>query len=162
MVALRSEGQGGIRFSPHPRYKSGDVGRQLCASPGDAGQGDQVDEALSEPNVGSVRSPYLIRALDQAGFLREYLPEFGAVAGLIRDELVHRYTVDEHTLRALDSAQLGDDLACRQTRTPFGASPLVFGILTFNTTPAGIPFLRASAAICFTACSDGPKSAFHE
>jgi [protein-PII] uridylyltransferase len=44
-----------------------------------------------------------LRALADAGFLGEYLPEFGRLACLCREDPAHQYTVDEHTLRAVEA-----------------------------------------------------------
>ncbi|MEN8149751.1 MAG: ACT domain-containing protein [Planctomycetota bacterium] len=52
---------------------------------------------LSRPGAGGV-----LRTLDRAGFLGEYLPEFGRLSCLVREDPVHQYTVDEHTLRAVE------------------------------------------------------------
>ncbi len=49
-----------------------------------------------------------LRALHDAGFLGRFLPEFGRVTHLVQHDYYHRYTVDEHTLRALDAL---DDVA---------------------------------------------------
>jgi [protein-PII] uridylyltransferase len=44
-----------------------------------------------------------LRALERSGFLGEYVPEFGRLACLIREDPVHQYTVDEHTLRTVEA-----------------------------------------------------------
>jgi len=44
-----------------------------------------------------------LRALHEAGFLAEYLPELGRVRGLAREDPLHQYTVDEHILRAVEA-----------------------------------------------------------
>lgn len=44
-----------------------------------------------------------LRILDRTGFLGEYVPEYGRLAGLAREDPYHRYTVDEHTLRAVEN-----------------------------------------------------------
>ncbi|MHC4469396.1 MAG: [protein-PII] uridylyltransferase family protein [Planctomycetota bacterium] len=49
-----------------------------------------------------------LRALDRAGFLAEYVPEFGRLSCLAREDPYHQFTVDEHTLRAVAGL---DDLA---------------------------------------------------
>jgi [protein-PII] uridylyltransferase len=77
-----------------------------------------------------------LRAMHDTGFLGRFLPEFGRIGFLVQHDLFHRYTVDEHTLRAieaLDEVASGGDPALR----PFGrifdeiedAAPLYLGML---------------------------------
>ncbi len=44
-----------------------------------------------------------LREVARTGLLGAYLPEFGAVHGILRYEDFHSYPVDEHTLRALEA-----------------------------------------------------------
>ena len=77
-----------------------------------------------------------LRAMHETGFLGRFLPEFGRVSFLVQHDFFHRYTVDEHTLRAieaLDEVATGTEAAVR----PFGrvldevedAAPLYLGML---------------------------------
>ncbi len=43
-----------------------------------------------------------LRAMHDVGVLSAYLPEFERITGLVHHDLYHKYTVDEHTLRAVD------------------------------------------------------------
>jgi [protein-PII] uridylyltransferase len=43
-----------------------------------------------------------LRAMHEVGVLSAYLPEFEPITGLVHHDLYHKYTVDEHTLRAVD------------------------------------------------------------
>ena len=42
-----------------------------------------------------------LRAMHSSGLLGKFLPEFGHVTRLMQYDHYHRYTIDEHTLRAL-------------------------------------------------------------
>jgi [protein-PII] uridylyltransferase len=44
-----------------------------------------------------------LRALHEAGILGRLLPEWARISLLVQHDLYHRYTVDEHTLRALEA-----------------------------------------------------------
>ncbi len=78
----------------------------------------------------------VLRAMHESGFLGRFLPEWARITFLVQHDFFHRYTVDEHTLRAveaIDAVALGADPAV----APFGrilddvpdASRLYLGML---------------------------------
>src|SRR5262249_50613893 len=54
----------------------------------------------------------VLRAMHETGFLARFLPEFARITFLVQHDLFHRYTVDEHTIKAveaLDAIATGED-----------------------------------------------------
>jgi [protein-PII] uridylyltransferase len=63
-----------------------------------------------------------LRMMHEVGFLGRYLPEFARISLLIQHDLYHHYTVDEHTLKAveaLDELHAADDRARAHLRAVF-------------------------------------------
>ncbi len=72
--------------------------RYAAAWPGDpAAAGDSLRRILTLPGAGVA-----LRAMHRVGLLDAVLPEFRAVDSLVIRDLYHRYTVDEHTLLAIE------------------------------------------------------------
>jgi [protein-PII] uridylyltransferase len=59
------------------------------------------------------RGGYVLRLMHEIGFLARFMPEFGRISLLIQHDLYHHYTVDEHTLKALEAL---DDLYASQDK----------------------------------------------
>ena len=79
------------RMLSSPRYSP--------AWPGDpAAAGDSLRRILTLPGAG-----VSLRAMHRVGLLDAVLPEFRAVDSLVVRDLYHRYTVDEHTLLAIEA-----------------------------------------------------------
>ena len=66
----------------------------------------QRDPEMSAIFLGMLRRPGSVgpalRSMHSCGFLGKYLPEFGHVTRLMQHDFYHRYTTDEHTLRAIE------------------------------------------------------------
>lgn len=68
------------------------------------------------------RAGFVLRLMHDAGFLSRLVPEFGRVSLLVQHDLYHQYTVDEHTLKAveaLDELHTGQDKQRAQLRAVF-------------------------------------------
>ena len=49
------------------------------------------------------RAGYVLRLMHEIGFLPRLVPEFGHISLLIQHDLYHHYTVDEHTIKAVEA-----------------------------------------------------------
>jgi len=49
------------------------------------------------------RAGYVLRLMHEVGFLARFIPEFARISLLIQHDLYHHYSVDEHTLKALEA-----------------------------------------------------------
>lgn len=59
--------------------------------------------------AGRNRVGAALRAMHRAGLLGEYLPEFGTLDGLWQQDPYHDFTVDEHSLRAVEALEKFSD-----------------------------------------------------
>jgi [protein-PII] uridylyltransferase len=93
------------------------------------GEDTVLERVRSDPEVvrqfreilgGGTHVAATLRAMHDAGFLGELLPEFGALDGLAQADTYHAYTVDEHTLAAV--AALEGEPAAPDGGVPAAAS----------------------------------------
>lgn len=66
------------------------------------------------------RVGFALRQMHEVGFLTRYLPEFRPISLLMQHDLYHHYTVDEHTLKAVEA--LDAVPAVEDGRGPHGAN----------------------------------------
>ncbi len=101
-----------------------------------------------------------LREASKAGLLDAYLPEFGAIRGIMRYEDFHSYPVEEHTLRALEAlANLADgstplaDILYRTLERVREPHLLVLSILLHDLgKAAGEVHIEAGATIAKIIC----------
>ena len=82
------------------------------------------------------RAGYGLRLMHDVGFLTQLIPEFGRVRFLVQHDLYHHYTVDEHTLRAveiLDALHTSEDRQRAGLRTALEEvkNPAILYLATF-------------------------------
>jgi [protein-PII] uridylyltransferase len=78
----------------------------------------------------------VVRAMHETGFLARFLPEFARITFMVQHDFFHRYTVDEHTIKALealDGIATGEDPESARFGRIFDevkdATPLYLGML---------------------------------
>jgi len=99
------------------------------------GAGFREDPAAAEVFLNCLsksRAPEtLLRLMSESGVLGRYLPEFGHIVGRTQFNMYHRYTVDEHTLRAIGI--LHDLLAKSSKNGPEWVPPIARAIQNRTT-----------------------------
>jgi [protein-PII] uridylyltransferase len=84
---------------------SEDVKALIRANLGAIDAAFRVDRLHSRLFMTMLKQPHAtraLRAMHEVGVLSAYLPEFEPITGLVHHDLYHKYTVDEHTLRAIE------------------------------------------------------------
>jgi [protein-PII] uridylyltransferase len=88
----------GVALSPEAERRIHDAHQRLAETmPQDQKLWPQLREILSLPHAANA-----LRAMHSLNLLTHAVPEFEAVNLLVLRDLYHRYTVDEHTLMAID------------------------------------------------------------
>jgi [protein-PII] uridylyltransferase len=98
------------------------LGRSLAAVDRDFRESAEVANSFLRLLRRRGRAGRALRMMNEAGFLRRYLPEFGRISLLIQHDQYHHYTIDEHTLKAveaLDELHASEDLARAPLRAVF-------------------------------------------
>ena len=88
------------------------IRRNLAAVDADFRKSPEAADCFLELLGQRGRVGQMLRLLQETGLLGRYLPEFDRVSMLIQHDLYHHYTVDEHTLRAVEAL---DDLHNSET-----------------------------------------------
>jgi [protein-PII] uridylyltransferase len=63
----------------------------------------EVSSAFLELLRRRGRAGYVLRSMHDIGLLARLIPEFGRISLLVQHDLYHHFTVDEHTLRAVET-----------------------------------------------------------
>jgi [protein-PII] uridylyltransferase len=79
------------------------IRRNLAAVDGNVRKSREAADCFLELLGERGRVGHPLRLLQQTGLMGRYLPEFDRVSMLIQHDLYHHYTVDEHTLRAIEA-----------------------------------------------------------
>ncbi len=79
------------------------ITRQLRAFTPDMRESDEAREAFFDALLETGQPGETLRRMNEAGILGRFLPEFGGIVAQTQFNMYHHYTVDEHTLRAVDT-----------------------------------------------------------
>ncbi|MBF0609843.1 MAG: [protein-PII] uridylyltransferase [Magnetococcales bacterium] len=63
----------------------------------------EVNEIFLQMLNGKVAVAWVLRKMNMCGLLGRYIPEFGRIIGQTQHDLFHVYTVDEHTILAVEA-----------------------------------------------------------
>ncbi len=79
---------------------------KIVAALGKVGPAFRSSDGVRENFIRILRAPEgvtaVLRQMHELRLLGKYIPEFGALTALVQHELYHTYTVDEHTLLAME------------------------------------------------------------
>jgi [protein-PII] uridylyltransferase len=129
------------------------VDRRFRASP-------QASHAFIEILQRRGRVANALRMMHETGFLSRFLPEFARITFLVQHDFYHKYTIDEHTLQAVEAldrvAERGDVPGTRLGNVfaeVNDAAPLYLGLLLHDIgkghggshVPRGV---RIAGAVC--------------
>ncbi|HWW77214.1 MAG TPA: [protein-PII] uridylyltransferase, partial [Pyrinomonadaceae bacterium] len=79
------------------------LGRGLVAVDRDFRESAEIAGSFLKVLRRRGRAGRTLRLMNEVGFLRRYLPEFGRISLLIQHDQYHHYTIDEHTLKAVEA-----------------------------------------------------------
>jgi [protein-PII] uridylyltransferase len=82
----------------------------------DAFRADRQHSRLFLELLRGRRAARTLRLMHEVGVLSAYVPEFAQITGLVHHDLYHKYTVDEHTLRAVEYLDELPDTAEKELR----------------------------------------------
>ena len=96
----------------------------------------EVGNAFLEMLDRRGRVAAVLRLMHDTGFLGRLMPEFGRITFLVQHDLYHKYTIDEHTIKAIEALDLiatGRDSRLARYSKVFGeignAAPLYLALL---------------------------------
>jgi UTP:GlnB (protein PII) uridylyltransferase len=145
------------------------LGRSLAAVDRDFRESAEIASSFLKLLRRRGRAGRALRMMNEVGFLRRYLPEFGRISLLIQHDQYHHYTIDEHTVcdneaspattmievRAADEpglayriasalADLGLDIVCAKVATEKSDALDVFYVTGAAGTKLAGPAMRAA------------------
>lgn len=106
----------------HPDAVSA-VTRHLKAFNAEVRKKQEARRLMLDVLVQSDEPGLILRRMNEAGILGRAIPEFGGIVAQTQFNMYHHYTVDEHTIRAIEAIadmEFGRDLNMPESKTLFG------------------------------------------